>query len=167
MKSTIEMPVNKQTGYSWLPRSTARMYYLTQCTDVGLLEQLWRAGLLSNCFIPYFFSDGETEFPLLEVYILSHSLIPKALSFLLFVVWKSRWWCLSSFVWALSLRQLAFWGTAKWHQLSLSRSRHVLHLLTHGEWLTNTNMKTILTEQGLDAGGKKTSRKTERVQHML
>lgn len=97
------------------------------------------------------------EFQLLEIYVLPPphpNPVPKVLSFPQFV-WKSRLWCLSSFVCALSLCQLASRGTAKWHPRSLSHSRHVLHLLTHGEWLTNTNMKTILTEQGLDAGGKK------------
>lgn len=44
------------------------------------------------------------------------------------------------------LCQLIFWRTAKWHWLCLSHSRHISYLLTHGEWLTYTNIKTILTE---------------------
>lgn len=163
MSCGIEMLVNKQTIYRWPPN---RLCYLTPCTDVAFLKQLYYAGLLS----------AKETFPSQDWISASWSLcasspchpnpVPKVLSFPQFV-WKSRLWCLSSFVCALSLCQLASRGTAKWHPCSLSHSRHVLHLLTHGEWLTNTNTKTILTEQGLDAGGKKISRKTERVQHML
>lgn len=157
MSCTIEMPVNKQTIHRWplnrlcnqvvipdpmyrccFPRAAVPCSSAFCQGNLPYLLQLNFSFLKSMCFLPHYPNP-----------------VPKVLSFPQRVVWKSRLWCLSSFVCALSLCQLASRGTAKWHPRSLSHSRHVLHLLTHGEWLTNTNMKTILTEQGLDAGGKK------------
>lgn len=159
MSCAIEMPVNKQTIYRWplnrlcyqavIPDPTHRCCFPEAAVPRGFT----------------FHQDSSPPAPRTTEFQSSWSLcasspphsspVPKVLSFPQFVVWKSRLWCLSSFVCALSLCQLASRGTAKWHPRSLSHSRHVLHLLTHGEWLSNTNMKTILTEQGLDAGGKK------------
>lgn len=154
------MPVNKQTVYRW---PLNRLCYRVVIPDPMRRCCFPRAAVLHRSAfcqgnLPYLL---QLNFSFLKsMYFLPPptpprpNTVPKVL-FPQFVVWKSRLWCLSSFVCALSLCQLASRGTAKWHPCSLSHSRHVLHLLTHGEWLTNTNMKTILTEQGLDAGGKK------------
>lgn len=163
MSCAIERTVNKQTIYRWLLNRL--------CLQVVVPDPTHRC-----CFPPAAVPCRKPSLPapapfqLLESCVLppQPSPVPKVLWFPWLAVWRSRLWCLSSFVCALSLCQLASRGAAKWHPRSLSHSRHVLHLLTHGEWLTNTNMKTILTEQGLDAGGKeKNIQETERVQHML
>lgn len=174
MSCTIERPVNKQTIYRW-PLNRL-------CFQVVVPDPTHRC-CFPRAAVPCSSASCQGNLPyLLQLHLrFCKNLcapsprcltpVPKVSSSPQFAVWRSRLWCLSSFVCALSLCQLASRGAAKWHPRSLSHSRHVLHSLTHGEWLTNTNMKTILTEQGLGAGRgerkKKISRKIERVQHML
>lgn len=138
MSCTIEMPVNKQTVYRW---PLNRLCYRVVIPDPMRRCCFPRAAVLHRSAfcqgnLPYLL---QLNFSFLKsMYFLPPptpprpNTVPKVL-FPQFVVWKSRLWCLSSFVCALSLCQLASRGTAKWHPCSLSHSRHVLHLLTHGE----------------------------------
>lgn len=134
MSSTIEMLVNKQTIYRWP--------FNRLCYQAVIPDPMRRC-----CFPPAAVPrvlprrpslPSPAEFQLLQVYVLlppphRSNPVPEVLAFPQFAVWRSRLWCLSSFVCALSLCQLASRGAAKWHPHSLSHSRHVLHLLTHGE----------------------------------